>query len=93
MPTFCMSRTRSRSILTCSPNLPSFMRQVLQHLLNRDIIRFIKRLSDSSSDVTEGIATELVRPAKPDTLCCLNVRFDGRPDVGAALSLIDRPLT
>jgi hypothetical protein len=66
------------------------VRQVLQHLSNHDIIRFLGRLSCSYLYVTEGHPTELVGPANPDKVTGPNVRFDWKTGRGRGVEL-DQP--
>ena len=69
------------------------IRQVLQHLSNSEISRFIERIHGRCIYVTEGHPATRIGPANPDKATGATVRFDWRTGRGRGLELDQAPFS
>ena len=84
-------RVSFRQLDIVSDPLPAgdvcLVRQVLQHLSNAEIMRFLQRVSYKYIYVTEGQPDEATGPFNPDKTTDSDVRFDWRTPGGRGVEL------
>jgi hypothetical protein len=94
LKTHATDRIRFQQLDLVSDPLPGgdvcLVRQVLQHLSNAEIKRFIRRADYEYLYVTEGQPTIRTGPFNPDMAAGAAVRFDWRRGIGRGVEL-DKP--